>query len=613
MYHFLGVNIWAPNQVPDSWNQLAFAPPSERRLVIRSDQGLWCFEWDDVPQVKIHQTKSSVSIVIGSANLRPDRQDESFTNQIARRLEQGHPLQAILADADGEFILLHWDSYRGEMSFATDPIGRQVLYYIAKPGGVIWASHPQQIAHLTTVPQIDKTALNLYFSLKGVPAPWSLITGVQKLRPGCILQLSRSGLREYEYWRLSEEVHKPYIGDLESAQNELIDYLREVIQRYLREVSSPVGIFLSGGLDSTAVAAITLKEGIPLQAFSVSYSPSWRGDESKYAVLAAHELGIPIEIVQFSSNHLVELIQEVVGELPEPIADPAFLPQLFLTRHSAEAVTVMLDGTGADAIFGGSNKYLVEHYRQIYARIPYPLRRITARVFSILPSSRRWLVTDWLRKWQLFTTGAEIPEEETVLFWSQFLSHFQIAQLLSPEWLDSPYPGKKYLQEHYQRVRVDKVSATSFVTLKCIQPWVELRKLSAIEQNTGISIRTPFLSSVLVEFGLRLPISYKVQDAQGKVILRNACKGLVPIAVLRRRKMNFVPPISRWIGHELREMFWETMLQKTGLFSLKTIQRMMREHFWEWRDWSSELWSIFVLQYWWIHQKGRGVNGTNRL
>lgn len=615
MPRFLGMNVWTPSQVPDSWNKLVFAPPLERRLVIHSDQGIWFFEWDDIPQVKIHQTKSGILVVVGSANLRSDFQSESFdcAAQVACLLEQGHPLQAILANIEGEFALLYWDSSAGEIFFATDAIGRQVLYYMTKPGGVIWASHPQQLASLTTTPQIDKTALNLYFSLKGIPAPWSLIAGVHKVRPGCVLRLSRSGLQEYEYWRLSEKVRKPYIGDLESAQSELIESLREIIRCYLKGVSYPAGIFLSGGLDSTCIAAIALKEGVPLQAFSVGYSPSWRGDESKYAVLAAHELGIPIEVVQFSSCYLIELMQEVVGELPEPIADPAFLPQLLLARYAAGAVTVMLDGTGADAVFGGSNKYLVEHYRQIYARIPYLLRKVIAGVSSILPSSRRWLVTDWLRKWQLFIKGAELPEEERSLLWSQFLPRSQITRLLSPEWLDNAYPGEKYLQEYYQRIEIDKVSATSLITLKGIQPWVELRKLSAIEQNTGISICTPFLSPALVEFGLRLPESYKVQNAQGKVVLRKACKDLVPPVVLQRRKANFVPPVSRWIGCELREVFWETMLQETGLFNLKTVQRMMREHIWGWRDWSSELWSIFVLQYWWIHQKGSKPNGTSRL
>lgn len=616
MRRFLGMNVWTPSQVPDSWNKLSFAPPSKTCLVIRSDQGLWFFEWDDIPQVKIHQTKSGVLVVVGSANLRPALQGElfDFTDQVALLLEQGHHLQSILANADGEFVLLYWDSSTGEMFLATDAIGRQVLYYMTRPGGVIWASHPQCLANLTnTTPQIDKTALNLYFSLKGVPAPWSLIAGVHKVRPGCILRLSRTGLQEYEYWQLSKKVHKPYIGDVESAQSELIESLREIVRCYLKGVSYPVGIFLSGGLDSTSIAAIALKEGVPLQAFSVGYSPSWRGDESRYAVLAAHELGIPIEVVRFSSRHLVELIQEVVGELPEPIADPAFLPQLFLARYAAGAVTVMLDGTGADALFGGSNKYLVEHYGQIYARIPYLLRRVIAVVSSILPSSRHWLVTDWLRKWQLFVKRAELPQEERSLLWSQFLPRSQITQLLSPEWLDNAYPGEKYLQEYYQRIEIDKVSATSLITLKCIQPWVELRKLSAIEQDAGISIRTPFLSTALVEFGLRLPGSYKVQNAQGKVILRKACKDLVPLVVLQRRKTNFVPPVSRWIGRELREVFWETMLQETGLFNLKTIRRMMQEHIWGWRDWSSELWSIFVLQYWWIHQKVRKPNGTSCL
>ncbi len=426
---------------------------------------------------------------------------------------------------------------------------------------------------------------------------------MQKIRPGYVVRVGALGVEEHEYWRLSQQICVSYTDHFGEAKAELIERLKTTIKQYVEDASRPIGVFLSGGLDSTAITALASREGIPLCAFSVGYSPTWRGDETQHAVVAARGLGIPIEVYRFSANDMKNIFDNVLFELPEPVADATLLPQFFLARYASRKVEVILDGNGADLLFGGSNKYLVNRYQQFYMRLPRWLRLGIIRPLSFaLPSSRRWYVTDWIRKWQMFVSGCELPKEEIDLFWSRFLSQHQIARLLLPDWQEDEDVGKIYLQEHL-RLGMDDVSNMSYMTLKCIIPWVELRKLSAIEQAVGISIRMPFLSPTLIEFGLRLPKSYKVQNGKGKVILREACVGLVPIHVLKRRKMNFNPPIGRWIIKEFRDVFWEIMSHNTGLFELKTVRNMMQEHIWGWRDWSSELWAIFVLQYWWIRNK----------
>lgn len=617
MSRFVGACIWDSNQIPHAWNDLASTVPPERGLTISSDQGLCLVRWKSRPNVANVQTGRAGSIavvVFGAARARPDAPCRpNLPDYVAQALVEGQSLEALLAEMDGEFVLLAWDAATGTAFLAVDPMGHHALYYSLRPGRAVWASHPQEIARLTAKPQLDREALNLYLALKGIPAPWSILAGTRKVRPGHVLELTYKGTDEREYWPLLEQAAQCYEGDLALARDELLTLLRLAIQRYVEDVPYPVGIFLSGGVDSTAVMALARRAGIPLRAFSVSYSPPHRGDESDYARLAASKIGVPIETCRFSPRDAARLARDVIPRLPEPVADMALLPQLFLGRHAAEQVQVMLDGTGADGVLGGSNKYLAEHYSRFYLRIPRLLRLgVIAPLSCLLPASRRWQLTDLARKWQFFITGCELSPTERSLFWTRFLPHPVIARLLRSELLVSEDLGAACLRGCWQQVGAGGVSTTSYLTLKRIMPWVELLKLTSLEQESGISVRKPFLSPALVEFGLRLPDACKVRGSQGKIVLRQACDGLVPPAILKRRKANFVPPIGQWLRRDLREMFWEVVLEEVGLFDVATIRRMMQEHNAGWRDWSSELWAIFVLQYWWITNRQQGETECRR-
>jgi asparagine synthase (glutamine-hydrolysing) len=287
--------------------------------------------------------------------------------------------------------------------------------------------------------------------------------------------------------------------------------------------------------------------------------------------------------------------------LPEPVADPTLLPLLFLARRAARRGQVVLDGTGADVIFAGTTKYTAEHYVRIYARLPRPLRQgLIEPLARLLPSSRRWRLTSLARKWHVFAAMGALPERERQIAWTRFMSRHAVAGILAPEWLAAADLGTRYLRGELERPGTGGVGALSLMTLKGHTPWVDLLKLHSLEQETGISVRKPFLSPKLVEFGLRLPDEFKVHGSIGKVVLRAACAELLPPGTLERPKAIFATPTSRWLGQELRELFWETLLHPTGLFDVAHIRRMVRQDALGWRDWQSELWAIFMLQRWWM-------------
>lgn len=558
-------------------------------------------------RVSFAQSGPISAIVLGPPWLVPSSSGKNGASYLVEGLRTNIPIDSLLAQMDGEFVAMTWDESTQTGVIAADLVGRSILYYSASADRVVWASHPVTVATLTSDEvELNREVLNIYFALKGVPAPWSLLKGVKKLFPGHFLHIHDTGVEVKEYLTIER---KTYDGSFIEAQEELIQKIKCSIAQ-CAESPHPIGVFLSGGLDSTVLTAIA-REFAPVRAFSVGYLPSYYTDETGQAVLTARLLNVPIEVYRFSPLEIEPLLDKTVAHLPEPVADMAFLPQSFLASHASLFLKFVLDGTGADAILGGSNKFVAEHYRHIYIRVPQLLRKGLYHLLRFLPTSRRWSLTNRLRQLEIFIRGAEIPySEERTFFWSLFFSHALLQKVLSADWALEQDIGTEILHNLMLQYGENKesVSRVSFMTLRGITAGVELPKLAAIERVSGLFIHTPFLSKDVLTLALSLPDSYKVSGPHGKVVLREASKRIVPHQTLQRRKMNFSPPIGQWLTAYLRELFWETLSQDEGIFNIHTIRRMWQEQRTGWKDWSAELWAIFMFQYWWTQVKHMGKN-----
>jgi asparagine synthase (glutamine-hydrolysing) len=274
---------------------------------------------------------------------------------------------------------------------------------------------------------------------------------------------------------------------------------------------------------------------------------------------------------------------------------------VFLARHTAGRTQTVLDGTGSDVIFAGTTKYTAEPYVRRYRQIPAPLRRgLIEPAARLLPSSRRWPLTNQVRRWQFFASGSDLPFVERAVQWTRFVPQTTIARLLAPEWRMPEDLATSYLDAHRRQLHADDITAICFMTLKGHTPWVDYLKLSSLEHESGLSVRAPFMSPRMVEFGLRLPGAFKVSGTVGKLVLRRACEQIIPAGTLRRRKAIFATPISQWLQDGMREQFWQTLKHPSSLFDLDQLRYMARLNNLGWRDWQSELWAAFVLQRWCI-------------
>lgn len=606
-WDFLGICALGRGQALSTTLGFASDKPLKNTVMV-SRNGDWVVVWNPDWNERVHVAQlAPVSVVvIGPPWISPSLSEKNVAAYIARGLYSNVPLTSLLAQMDSGFLVMTWNDASRIGTLATDPVGRFTLYYSASNGQFVWASHPWLVAILAgSEVQLSQEALNIYFALKGIPAPWSLLKGVRKLPPGHLLTIKETGVEIGEYFPLGKE--RTYESSFLEAQEELICRLRSSIEQCASN-SSPIGVFLSGGLDSTTLTILSCRIA-PVHAFSVGYTPRYYADESEHAASVARSLGVPIGIQRFSPTDVAGLLDGILAYLPEPVADMALLPQAFLASYASQYVKIVLDGTGADAILGGSNKFVAEHYRRFYTRVPRIVRRgLIYPLVQSLPSSRCWPLTNRIRQLQVFIRGAEISSsEERTFLWSVFFPQAILKKVLSTSWaLDRDF-GADILRDLVGRCAdCENVSRISYMTLRGITAGVELPKLAVVERASGLFIHLPFLSNGVVEFALSLPDSYKVGGGYGKLVLREAFKRIAPQSLTLRRKANFSPPIGHWLTGQLRELFWETVVSEEGIFNIDTIRRMWQEQRVGWRDWSAELWAIFMFQRWWKHVKVQG-------
>ena len=602
MNHFLGGVIWDQEKFPPIWREYCERPSLKKMVNLPSSRLKFFIDWEvsspPINDLQIVDREEIALIISGYPRLRTDYPDyRSPIDYLQQQFHNDPNPETVLRHIDGEFVIIGIHKLMGTIFLAIDPVGNRNLFYRRVVGGIIWGTNPLAISKDNL--NLSMEGLNLYLSLKGIPAPFSIIENVHKISPGSFIHANMMGIQEKFYWHLEEKIQEHCPETYAEVQDELLQELKLSIKGCLKEVQGNIGTFLSGGLDSSIIVSLAKLSGISLQAYSVGYTGATYTDETEVAADIAGKFGIPFSRYKCSPSEILELIQQKLNDEIEPVADAAFFPEYLLSRLTSSNM-VVLDGTGADCIFGGSNKYIASYYMDKYEKIPPLLRKhLIFPLSRLLPSSRSFRVTNNLRKLQYFIGSDQLSKDEREYYWYYFLTPPQLKSLLLNSWqLERKDWIDTYLKQFMPILAAGNISSQSYTTLKTIMPAVELFKLSNLENFTGISIRKPFLSAPIVEMGLRLPDIYKVQDGIRKQILIDIGKRILPEEILRHPKTNFNPPINTWINGRLRELFIDTVSSKTGIFDVSVVKKLEVENRLNWRDSSSQLWAIFVLIYW---------------
>jgi asparagine synthase (glutamine-hydrolysing) len=501
----------------------------------------------------------------------------------------------------GMFSLALWDSRRRKLLLARDRLGKKPLYYFLRGSRVVFGSELKALLEHGGVPrELDPESLVQYLACEYVPAPASILRGVRKLPAAHVAVFDERGFRIRRYWDLPAPSHEQVAAD--EAAAELVRLLdAAVAKRLVADV--PVGVFLSGGVDSTSIAALAVRHKQPLQTFSIGFVEE-SFDESPWAELASRRLGTEHVSQKFSGQDCLDLLPAAAAQLDEPFADPSFLPTLLLSRFTRRHVKVALAGDGGDELFAGYDPFLAHRPAALFARIPRPLRGALQSLVHRLPASSRNMSLDFRLK--QFLRGVDAAPSLRHASWIASFLPEEIGALLQPGLrpLASREVAFRQVLEDAARSGARPGSVDEALRYYLTRYLADdiLVKADRASMAASLELRAPFLDTRVVEFSARLPWRLKMSLTRTKLILKRALRGTVPDEILRRPKKGFGIPVAAWIRGPLRplieELLSERALREGGLFDARAVRALLQAHLDGRADLRKPLWTLLMFQLW---------------
>jgi asparagine synthase (glutamine-hydrolysing) len=510
--------------------------------------------------------------------------------------------EAMLEHINGMFAFALWDKIKKKLLIARDRFGEKPLYYGVFDGRLIFASEPKVLlANPAVEAEINLDALRSYLSFDYVPAPASVYKNIYKLPAAHFLTVAGGEIKTRRYWNLSwhKNGNTPTVDE---AAGDLRELLADAVR--MRLVSDvPLGILLSGGVDSSTVAAFAQKfSSEKIKTFSIGFEED-SFDESKYARQVAAHLDTEHYEDRLSVERAADLISEIGEWLDEPLSDGSLLPTFLLSRFVRKYVTVALGGDGGDEIFAGYPMYFGHRMARVYDAIPQFLRNnLIEPVVNRLPVSTKNLSFDYKAK--RFVAAAKYDAVTRHHSWFGSFSIDEQRSLLSRDTLertsnDIYKDAKELLKITDAREEIEQMQ---FLDMNFYMAEDILTKVDRASMAVSLEVRAPFLDPRVAEFAARLPLEYKLKGSKGKYILKKAVEPLLPKNILDRPKKGFGIPIADWLKGRLnplmRDLLAPARLKNQGLFDEKFVEKLIREHETGAASHHKQLWTLLVFQLW---------------
>lgn len=509
---------------------------------------------------------------------------------------------------DGMFAFALWDSSKRALFAARDRFGKKPFYFAVHGKQLLFGSELKALrAHRACPTELNPAALHQYLAFEYVPAPQSILKGVSKLEAGHQLIFDERGLRQQAYYTLPEAPKGSLLHRArafaqraeEDAAKGLRDALQVAVQHRL-VADVPVGIFLSGGIDSTAIAALAMQSAEKkVQTFSIAFAES-EFDESPHARAAAQALGTEHHEAHLTAKHCLDLIPKIAEQLDEPFADGSYVPTFLLSQYARRQVTVALGGDGADELFAGYEPFAVDAVGRWMHEVPAGALEAARRVLGHLPASDGYMNLGF--KARTFLAGVAQDEAVRHQAWIGSFQPPELDALLRPEFrqgaADAYAPIRVFAQQRPER---GLEWALRYYVAFYLAGDI-LTKVDRASMAASLEVRSPFLDTAVVEYVFKQPLHYKLRFGQRKWLLKRALKGLVPTAILRRKKHGFALPLAQWLKGPLRalrdELLSESALQRGGIFEAKPVRELIDAHDAGRADHRKPLWTLLMFELW---------------
>jgi asparagine synthase (glutamine-hydrolysing) len=496
----------------------------------------------------------------------------------------------------GMFAFAIWDRRHKRLLVARDRLGIKPLYFYQCDGFLAFASEIKSLLQIPSVSRVvDPDALKSYLTLRYVPGPQTMFMGISKLQPGHLLVMDDRGVRIRKYWDL--EYRSGEAMSSEDYLGRFQELLEESVK--LRLVSEvPLGVFLSGGLDSSAILAVMskLRERERIKTFSIGYdvptAQQEKVNEFEYARLAANSFGAEHHEFKLTAEDFRDSLSDLVWYLDEPLADDSCIPLYFIARLARKHITVVLSGEGADEILAGYGIYKrMMAVDAAYESFP----RLTPWVARRLASLFQGQVCRRYARW------ATLPMEQ----------RYRGVSMGMPAELQDQLLGRQYGQTSADAAfhscihavpQKDVLNRMLYADAKIWLPDDLLLKADKMTMANGLELRVPFLDHKLVEFAATLPADLKLKGRTGKYLLREAMKNVLPKRIIHRPKRGFPVPTGSWLRKELKDFVHDTLLANDaacrGYMNSSVIEKIVREHEQGTENRRQEIWTLLIFEIW---------------
>lgn len=505
-----------------------------------------------------------------------------------------------LTHLEGMFALAIWDAKHKRLMLARDRLGKKPLFYRYEPGRLIFGSELKCLMAVSGIArEVDPNALDAYLTYQYVPHPQCILKGFNKLPPATYALFDGEQLKQQTYW------YPDFSREIKISEADAIARTRELVTNAVRmrmRSDVPLGTFLSGGVDSSIVAAVmqNLSER-PVKTFTIGF-PAKDYDETEFAREVARHLNTEHH-ESIVEPKALEILPKLAEHYDEPFADSSALPTWRLSELTRQHVTVALSGDGGDELFAGYERYSAVRLARSIDRWGILKWFLAHPMWQRVPSSGTQ--RSRLRQFKRFSESLGQSPVRRYLEWMSIFNEGRRVDLYTDEFisqLSGPEPGQ-FLTRAWQRAGSrDPVQAASLADLTTYLPCALMTKVDIASMANSLEVRCPFLDHPLVEFAASLPLALKLRFGKSKRLLQLAFGDMLPKRVFTRRKMGFGVPLAHWFRGELKPLLHEVLGAPRsvahGWLRLESIARLRQEHETGKFDHSARLWSLLMLEMW---------------
>lgn len=498
---------------------------------------------------------------------------------------------------NGMFGVAIWDVKKKKLVVARDAMGIKLIYYKLADGKLSFGSEIRPVlAAENSKPEVNPAALNLFLRFRYTPSPLTIFQDVRKLAAGTMLVVENGKCREERWYNFTPAPFSKSISD-EDATEELLELYRGAVRRHLLS-DVPVGILLSGGLDSGLLLALMNEHGKNWPAYTIGYGETFEDDELADAAETAKLLGARHIAVKLDQAEFEKSLPKIVESLEEPVASSSIVPMYFVCQRARQDVKVALIGQGPDELFGGYNRHLGVHYGNLWRGLPKGIQSAAAKLISKLPRNetlKRGVhslgIEDRLARYQ---NVFSLFPAETVngLFRDQFLPEGQNAEL--SEYLHPLLP---------QMENLDELGGFQLLEIRSSLPDELLMYADKLSMAHSLEARVPYLDRTVVEFAEQLDSHFKVRRGERKWLHRRVCEKFLPRQILKRKKRGFaVNVVDAWFQSSAKGKFTDVLLDNGSLmFQLlkpEPVKKLLEDHRSKRQDNHKLLFSLVMFEQW---------------